>query len=238
MRLASVSLVIPVRDELDTVMSGLLTVRTMGWAFRPRRWEVIVVDDGSVVPFPDATIRHPVSLGYGAALKAGIARATGEWIVTADGDGQHRWKDVLRLVEFMEDFPETEMVIGDRRLRETSVKRFLGRKALNWLASMFAGRWIPDLNGGLRVFRRKVAVGYFPILCDQFSFTTSLTLSMLTDGYKVDWLPVLVHPRSHGQSQVKVWRDGWRTLCLIVWIGMALRTREVRRVWRHLHGRP
>ena len=149
-------------------------------------------------------------------------------MVTADGDGQHRWRDIQRLVEFMEEFPENAMVIGDRRLKEANPKRWLGRKVLNWLASLFAGRWIPDLNSGLRCFRREVALGYLPILCNHFSFTTTLTLSMLADGYGVDWLPIRVLERQQGQSQVHVWRDGWQTLRYILWIGLALRTRRLR----------
>lgn len=232
----TVSVVIPVRDETPEAIAEILTVQTTDkWQETHRKWEVLVVDDGSQVPFPSAIIRHPVSVGYGAALKSGIERAVGEWIVTADGDGQHRWRDIERLVDFMEEFPENAMVIGDRRLTETTVARFWGRKVLNWTASMFAGQWIPDLNSGLRIFRREVAIGYFPILSNGFSFTTSLTVSMLADNYRVDWLPIRVLPRQNGQTKVQLWRDGWRTLTLIVRIGGALRTRGIRRVWRALH---
>ena len=225
----AISLVIPVRDETPEAILELLTVATTDkWQDHQHTWETILVDDGSTIPFPGAQIRLDPPHGYGAALKAGIQRAQGEWIVTADGDGQHRWKDIQRLVEFMEEFPENAMVVGDRRLKEADPKRWLGRKLLNWTASVFAGRWIPDLNSGLRCFQKLVALGYFPILCDQFSFTTTLTLSMLADNYRVDWLPIRVLERTHGRSQVKVWRDGWRTFRLICWIGMALRTRGLR----------
>ena len=106
--------------------------------------------------------------------------------------------------------------------------RYVGRKGLNWIASLFAWRWIPDLNSGLRIFQRSMALGYFPILCDRFSFTSSLTLSMLADCYLVDWLPIKVAPRTHGTSKVHVWRDGWLTLRTILWIGLGLRTRRIR----------
>ena len=176
-------------------------------------------------------------MGYGAAIKLGVAAATAPLVATMDGDGQHQARDLIRLEQFMRDFPENALVIGDRRLREARFLRLLGRKGLNWLASLFAGRWIPDLNSGMRIFNRSLAVGYAPILSNGFSYTTSLTLSMLTDRYGVDWVPIRVHPRPVGTSRVSLWRDGWRTLKLILYIGCALRTRRLRSLLRRWRSR-
>ena len=223
--LGPISVVIPVRDESPEVLRDVLHTR-------PKHWEVIVVDDGSLTPSPHATIRFEQPRGYGAALKAGIQKAKHRYIATMDGDGQHTFRDIERLWDFMQYFPNNAMVIGDRRLKERQPRRWIGRKVLNTIAGLFAWRWISDLNSGARVFRRDVVMGYFPILCDQFSFTTSLTLSMLADGYEVDFLQIKVHQRKVGESRVKLWRDGWRTLRLICWLGLALRTRRLRRWWR------
>ena len=231
----SVAVVIPVRDESADGVAEILRYYREGHWMDPERigWQLIIVDDGSTTPFPEATYRHEAPRGYGAALKTGIANTHAHWIVTMDGDGQHRVRDMVRLVEFTRDFPGVDLVIGDRRVKEAGV-RLWGRRALNWLASLFACRWIADLNSGLRIFRREIAMGYFPILSDGFSFTTSLTLSMLADRYQVDWLPILVSPRSNGTTNVKLWQDGWRTVKLILWIGGALRTRTLRRWVRPL----
>jgi len=222
------SVVIPIRDEDWAIIAKLKTdLHTAGG------YEVIVVDDGSVTPYPYPTVlRLDPPVGYGAALKLGIQTATCPIIVTMDGDGQHSVEDVNRLVDFFTYF-DADMVIGDRRLKERGL-RLCGRKFLNWTATLFTGRWIPDLNSGLRVFKRQIMLGYFPILSDKFSFTTSSTLSMLADGYKVDWLPIKVSPRKFGLSKVHVWSDGWRTLKLIIWIGLALRTRWLRQWLRPL----
>lgn len=217
------SVVIPVHNEDDTVLQEVVSeLKTHS------DWEVIVVDDGSKRPASTATLFLTPCQGYGAAIKAGVRHATAPLVATMDGDGQHRARDLERLAHFMDDFPECAMVIGDRRLKEPTFKRWMGRKVLNWMATFFAGRWIPDLNSGLRVFRRQHALGYEPILCDKFSYTTSLAMTFLTDGHKVDWVPIRVHPRVKGSSRVQLWKDGWRTLCLIVWIGGALRTRNIR----------
>ena len=186
------------------------------------------MDDGSTPPSAFATVRHATRRGYGAALKSGIRAAKAPYVATMDGDNQHTITDVKRLYEFIQYFPENEMVIGDRRVHETQARRWIGRKVLNTLAGLFAWRWIPDLNSGLRVFKRQTVLGYESILCDSFSFTTTTTLSMLCDNYQVDWLPIRLQPRKHGKSRVRVWRDGWTTLRLIIWIGLAIRTRGIR----------
>jgi glycosyltransferase involved in cell wall biosynthesis len=224
-----ITLVIPVKDEAREVVADVVfTAQAHGW-------RVLVVDDGSIVPCKLASIRFETSRGYGAAIKAGVRASKTDFVATMDGDGQHTAWDVKRLEDFLVYF-KPDMVIGDRRLKEHGV-RLWGRKVLNWTASVFARKWINDLNSGMRIFRRSIALGYEPILSDRFSFTTSITLSMLEDGYYVDWLPIKVWPRQSGQSRVKLWQDGLRTLWLILYIGLALRTRKVRGWLRRLRGK-
>lgn len=227
-----VSVVIPVKDEDPLVVQTLIAT-----IHAEPGMEALVIDDGSQVPVVNASYRFPISRGYGAAIKQGIRLAKGALIATMDGDGQHRVWDVQRLQEFFLYFCNwydgihhhtLDMVIGDRRLKEHG-HRLWGRKALNWTATLFTHQWIADLNSGMRIFRKEIALGYEPILSNGFSFTTSLTLAMMADGYVVDWLPIQVFNRKQGISKVHIWRDGWQTLKLIVWIGGALRTRKLRR---------
>ena len=226
---ASFSIIVPVKDEAPEVLTKLLqeTYTTFKGAV-----DLTIVDDGSKVPCPVASFRHEVSRGYGRAIKTGIENVDSDWIVTMDGDGQHRLRDVQRLVEFVKDFPEVDMAVGDRRIVEKSALRYWGRKGLNWLASLFAHRFIPDLNSGLRIFRRDIFITYDSIICDKFSFTTSLTLAMLADKRKVDYLPIRVLDRPDGKSKVNVIWDGWRTLKYILVIGIAFNTRGIRRLLR------
>ena len=220
------SIVIPAKDEDEETLRKIK--HEIAEIPKRKGVECIIVDDGSRSPLACAQVRHSTCLGYGAALKTGIEKAQGEYIITMDGDGQHRVKDALRLIDFIEEFQENAMVIGDRRLTESTPERWIGRKVLNTIAGGLAYKWIPDLNSGLRIFKKSVVVGYEPILCGGCSFTSSITLSMLADNYKVDWLPIRVLPRGHGTSRVKLWSDGWRTLKIILVIGIALRTRRIR----------
>lgn len=198
--------------------------------------EVIIVDDGSDIPIPQATVRHEKNKGYGAALKTGIRHATRDWIITMDGDGQHQAIDVIRLWLYHNLIEHYDMVVGVRKIKEVGKLRVWGRAFLNLMASILAGIWLPDLNSGLRIFRKDLALKYEKILCDTYSFTTSLTLMFLIDGYKVEWMPIEVQKRSQGKSKVNVLKHGCVTLYYILRIGLALRTRRIRefiRIMRH-----
>lgn len=197
---------------------------------------VIVVNDGGTMTLPDEInmISYQPNMGYGYAIKQGIKAATTKYICTADGDGQHSSDDVVKLYKVFKLIDNCKMIVGCRwNLKETKL-RWFGRKVLNFLASCIAGHYLIDLNSGMRLFTREEAVGYSPILCDTFSFTTSITMSMVTDGHKIAWFPIDVKPRTYGSSHVRVVKDGLITLYYIVWIGLALRTRKLR-LW--LRGR-
>lgn len=192
--------------------------------------EVIVVDDGSPDPFP-GSIKHGTNFGYGAALMTGIKNSTRDIIICADSDGQHTVSEIVKLYHAYKLMGDADMVIGVRRLKQESPLRYLGRKLLNWTASLCCTYWLPDLNSGCRIFKKSIAIGYFPILCKRFSFTTSLTISMICDKYRVEFFPIKVEDRHHGKSRVKVVRDGLVTLYYIFRNSFALRTRGLRQ-WK------
>ena len=216
-----VSIVIPCKDENIGIIDELYTELTSLGA------EVIVVDDGSNIPYPKA-IKHGTNFGYGSALMTGIKNATRKLIITADGDGQHTVSEIVKLYHAFKLIADADMLIGVRRLKREKFLRLLGRKFLNWTASILCTNWISDLNSGLRVFKRDLAIGYFPILCRTFSFTTSLTISMMADKYRVEYFPINVEDRVSGSSHVRVFKDGLVTLYFILRNSLALRTRVLR----------
>ena len=138
--------------------------------------------------------------GYGAALKLGIGAAEHDRIVIIDADGTYPAEDIPKLLELLEG---ADMVVGARVGDNVHVP--FSRRPAKWLltrvAERVAGRPIPDLNSGLRVFRRQCARQYFPLLSNQFSFTTTLTLSYLADGYHVVYHPINYHERI-GKSKI------------------------------------
>jgi glycosyltransferase involved in cell wall biosynthesis len=172
--------------------------------------EIIVVDDGSEDHTAEEALstgvrllRHPENKGYGAALKTGILAAENDLIVIIDADGTYPADVIPELVEML---GTADMVVGARTgenvhdpwLRQPP-KWFL-RKLATWIS----GQSIPDLNSGLRAFRRECVMQYFPVLPNRFSFTSTVTLAYMADEYKVIYHPINYYPRV-GSSKIVPW---------------------------------
>lgn len=211
-----VSVVIPAYNE-EMALSTL--IEELEGA--PPDYEILVVDDGSTDRTGEIlksrgirVIRHPYNIGYGASLKTGIRHAAGEIIAIMDADGQHRLSDLLNLLASLEDY---EMVVGARtRESQTSPLRKPFKALLGWVANYLSGTKIPDLNSGLRVFRKKTVEEFLPILPNGFSFSTTQTLAYLTAGYPVSYVPVKTGGRQGRPSNVRVFTDGFNSVLLII----------------------
>lgn len=208
------SIVAPAYNEgevIDSVLKGLTeTLDGITGAY-----EIIVVDDGSedntaqiAGRFEEVTIlRHRSNRGYGAALKTGIRHAVYDLICIVDADGTYPVEAVPNLVVRLVD-GRFDMVVGARvgEQVEIPIIRRPAKWALRQLANFITDECIPDLNSGMRVFRRGTALRMFSILPNSFSFTTTITLAMLTNGYLVDYVPINYHVRV-GRSKISPVRD-------------------------------
>lgn len=230
--LDGLTVVMPCYKEDNELVTNLAT------SLQNKGAEVIVVDDGGFMDLPNTigTIRHTPNMGYGYSLKKGIRAATNDIVATADSDGQHLVEDVVKLYHIYKMIDDCKMVVGARWNLKEKPLRWIARKCLNFMASIIAGHYMVDLNGGLRVINRDIAIGYEPILCDTFSFTTSLSMSMVTDKHKIAYFPINVQERKYGKSRVRLFRDGLITVYYIIWVGLALKTRKVRAWLRSLIG--
>ena len=212
---SDVSIVIPAFNEaavIGDVVAGLRA--TAPWH------EVIVVDDGSrddTTRLAEAAgaivVRHPYNKGNGAAVKSGIRKATGEFVMIIDGDGQHRADDAVRLASRLGDY---DLVIGARSsaTQATQARRF-GNGALNWLASYLTGRPIPDLTSGFRGARREHLREFLHLLPNGFSTPTTTTLAFIKAGYNVTFEPAEARQRV-GSSKIRLARDGVKFLLIIL----------------------
>jgi len=175
--------------------------------------EIIVVDDGSRDGTPALlaaragirVVRHDRTCGYGAALKTGIRAARHPWIVVIDADGTYPASAVPRLLDVR---ASSNLIVGARIGRKTheSWPRALVKETFRVFAESVTGASIPDLNSGLRVFRRELAERYFDLLPDRFSFTTTITVAAIADGFAVHFTPIEYLPRV-GRSKVRPIRD-------------------------------
>jgi glycosyltransferase involved in cell wall biosynthesis len=211
----TVSIVIPALNEEDAIADVVSRLRAEAtWK------EILVVDDGS----RDATseraaragahvVRHPYTKGNGAAVKTGIRRAQGEFILIIDADGQHAPSDARRLVARLGEY---DLVVGARTARtQATIGRRIGNQLLNRLASYLTGRHVADLTSGFRGARREHLREFLHLLPNGFSTPTTTTLAFIKAGYNVTFEPVDARPRT-GQSKIRFARDGTRFFLILL----------------------
>ncbi len=226
----SCTVVIPCYNEHGAIVE---TVRQVDAILAGRDdAEIIVVDDGSsdgsdrLLDALDQSgeiarltvVHHRRNRGYGAALKTGMRHAHGAVIVITDADGTYPNERILDLLEGM---TAADMVVGSRRGENVtySMLRRIPKIFLTAFAQWVVRDEIPDLNSGLRAFRREVAERFLGILPDTFSFTTTITLAMMRNRYRVRFVPIDYAERV-GSSKIKPIRDTLRFFQLILRTGM------------------
>lgn len=215
-----ISVLIPAFDEARSIENTIARVaRALGASGID--YETIVIDDGSgdeTAALAEAAgvrvLRHPSNAGYGRALKTGLRAASGDWVAIVDADGTYPVEDLPRLLE---STPRFDMVVGARRGAHYrgSLFKWLGRQALERMVHFVAGVRVPDVNSGMRIFRKGIALANITRIGNGFSFTTTLTLAMLLEGHFVHYVPIEYAPRI-GRSKVRMSRDTLRMLQILV----------------------
>jgi glycosyltransferase involved in cell wall biosynthesis len=218
--MAGLSVVIPVYNEEKAIRQTLEELRNILQA-SGISFELIVVDDGSTdrtrsilssCDIPHRLLIHEINRGYGASLKTGIREASFDIIGITDADGTYPNE---RIPEFYREMDIYAMVVGQRKFRHLPIKTLPAKWMLTRLANYLAGYKIPDLNSGLRLFRKKEAMSFFNIISDGFSFTTTITLSMLTNNLPVKYIPIEYFKRK-GKSKIKPFYDTMNFTKLII----------------------
>lgn len=164
-------------------------------------YEILVVNDNStdktaeIAASKGARIVHKVMRGgSGASRRTGILNAEGEIIVMLDADGTYEASDIPKMLSY---FPQYDQVNGARTSEQGTLK-FL-RTPAKWFIRMFAcyltNTNIPDLNTGLKAFKKDIMKKYLWVLPDGFSCVTTMTLAFLSNGYAVKYVPSAYHKR-------------------------------------------
>lgn len=186
--------------------------------------EIMVVDDGSTDTTAQIAqdhgarvVRHPYSMGNGAAIKTGARHATGDVLVFMDADGQHDPADIERLLAKMAE--GYEMVVGARQAdTHASFGRRLANHSYNRLASWMTGYHIEDLTSGFRAARARHFRKFIYLLPNGFSYPTTSTMAFFRSGFPVAYVPIRAGQRG-GKSHIRLLRDGTKFFLIILKVG-------------------
>lgn len=216
-----ISIVIPAYNEEVAIGKVLDEVENVMRA-HGNLFEILVIDDGSTDRTADVVaskkyvrmIRHQTNMGYGAAIKTGIKNARGEIILMIDSDGTYPAKDIMKILN---ETKEADMVVGARTGENVNIPilRRIPKYLLSKFANYLAETEIPDLNSGMRAFRRSDAMKFFNLYPNKFSFTTTITLAYHSNGYLVKYVPIDYYKRG-GKSKIHPIRDPINFASLIV----------------------
>ena len=222
------SIVLPAHNEQEAIGRVLAEI-VEALSAEPIRYEILVVDDGSTDhtaslaerfalccrQCPVRVIRRPQRGGAGAARKLGIRQARGEIVVMLDADGSYAAESIP---ELLAHFPAYDQVNGARTSEQGTLPWL--RRPAKWLirrlACYLTGHKIPDLNTGLKAFKREEMLRWLWVVPDGFSCVTTMTLAFLTNGYAVKYVPTPYKPRI-GRSKFHPLKDS------LAYLGTVLR---------------
>lgn len=212
--LATCAVVIPCRNEEAAIAGLVLQVRR-------HLPTVIVVDDGSVdqtaaraAAAGAQVVRRERNSGKGASLRAGVAAALAQhytWVMTLDGDGQHRPEDIPVFLRCAEE-TGAALIIGNRMLQAEAIP-WLRRRVNRWTSrriSECACRALPDSQCGYRLINLK-AWAELVFEADHFEIESEVLLGFVWAGYRVEFVPIRVIGKGR-HSHIHPVKDTWRWL--------------------------
>jgi glycosyltransferase involved in cell wall biosynthesis len=216
-----VTVVLPVYNEKGHLQAEIDRI-TAALEASSYTWEIVVVDDGSDDGSGEQLravegirlIQFAQNRGSGSARKAGTRAARGRVVVWTDADMTYPNERIPELVKELDGW---DQVVGARTSEQGTHKAF--RVPAKWfirrLASFLVEHPIPDLNSGLRAFRKEVAMQYLHLLPKGFSCVTTITMAFLANGYSVKYVPIEYAQRA-GTSKFHWRKDTRRYLTQVI----------------------
>jgi glycosyltransferase involved in cell wall biosynthesis len=223
-----VSIVLPCFNEQDHVVAEVericAAMDASGYSY-----EVVAYDDAStdetfarlheVAPrFPHLRVVHfDRNGGAGTVRRVGTLRARGEIVVWTDADMTYPNERIPELVALLDKDQSLDQVVGARTSEEGSHKilRVPAKWFIRKLAERLTNTKIPDLNSGLRAFRREVALPYLRLLPPGFSCVTTITIAFLSNQHDLRYIPIEYAKRS-GKSKFRFVSDAYRYILQVL----------------------
>ena len=210
-----------VRQEIERICAAM---DTSGYGY-----ELLAIDDASTdgtldvlqkaeLDFPRLkVVPFRRNSGSGTVRRIGSQIARGEIVVWTDADLTYPNERIPELVRILDEDPAIDQVVGARTTEEGTYKflrvpaKWLIRKIAEWLTE----EKIPDLNSGLRAFRKDVAAPYLRLLPAGFSCVTTITVAFLSNQHDILYVPIDYAKRA-GTSKFKFVKDGYRYILQVL----------------------
>lgn len=169
-------------------------------------YEIIIVNDGSrdgtgvlaqqlAQRYPEVRVIHHLrNLGYGAAVRTGLAACRYPWIFFTDGDCQFDVNDLHRLMPHASDYA---LVVGYREARRDPLWRQLNARGWNWLVRMLWGVRVRDVNCAFKLLRADVVLA-MPLRASSALINAELLKYAARRGHALMEVPVRHFPRQRG----------------------------------------
>lgn len=223
-----VTVVLPCYNEEHHVVAELERI-TAAMDASPFSYELLVIDDKStdntLAVLRAAQPRFPRMRlmpfqrngGSGTARRIGTTEAHGRIVVWTDADMTYPNERIPEFVQYLVDRPHIDQVVGARTTEQGTYKflRVPAKWTIRKVAEGLSGTKIPDLNSGLRAFRRDVSLPYLRLLPPGFSCVTTITMSFLSNQHPVDYLPIAYAKRA-GTSKFHFVRDAYRYILQVL----------------------
>ncbi len=223
-----VTVILPCFNEQDHVVDELVRI-TEAMDASGFSYELLVIDDKStddtLAVLQENLPRFPRMRlmpfrrngGSGTARRIGSAEAYGSIVVWTDADLTYPNERIPEFVQHLVDNPGVDQVVGARATEEGTHKwaRVPAKWVIRKIAEKLSSTAIPDLNSGLRAFRRDVSLPYLRLLPPGFSCVTTITLSFLSNQHPIDYLPIHYSKRA-GTSKFHFTRDAYRYILQVL----------------------
>ena len=223
-----VTIVLPCYNEQDHVLDEVERI-SVAMDASGLTYELLAIDDAStddtLQVLRDAAPRYPHMRlmpfrrngGSGTARRIGTQDARGEIVVWTDADMTYPNERIPELVQLLLDDPTYDQVVGARTSEEGTHKflRVPAKWVIRKIAERLSNSSIPDLNSGLRAFRRSVSLPYLRLLPPGFSCVTTLTLAFLSNQHDIKYVPIDYAKRS-GTSKFHFVKDAYRYILQVL----------------------
>lgn len=211
-----VSIIIPAFNEARNISSVVNDLRKHCANYK---LQIILIDDASHDKTAeiakksgvDLVLIHKKNKGKGGAFKTGTSRATGEYIVQFDADGQLKASDIPKLIHELKG--GADLVLGARYDFTSLIKsksaqsNIIGNLFVSMFATLFTGRYIVDVMTGLKGFKKSKVKGIIPKAND-FAYEAELVVRASKKKYKISTVRISCRERKSGKSTLSPYKHG------------------------------